>query len=53
MKKGLEKLGFAVGDDLRRVKEVTWEKEGFKWLEWERVLNAHSQYKKEVCAGVV
>jgi hypothetical protein len=45
----LETLGFEVGDNLSAVKEVHWERAGFAPLTWNRVVKAHTKYKKSLC----
>jgi hypothetical protein len=44
---GLEKLGFALGDDLEEVAEKEYQAAGFKTLSWKRVLKAYKKFKRD------
>jgi hypothetical protein len=43
----LEQLGYIPGDDIHALPREVWEKEGFKFLEWQRVLKAEEKYRQE------
>ncbi|KAJ3771239.1 hypothetical protein FB446DRAFT_704818 [Lentinula raphanica] len=45
---GLVKLRFQVGDSLAGMPNSEWQKAGFTWLEWQRVLEAYRRYKVEM-----
>jgi hypothetical protein len=44
---GLEKLGFALGDNLDEVEEREYQAAGFKTLAWKRVLKAYKKWKRD------
>lgn len=47
IEKGLDDLGFKVGDDIADLPEKDWQSVGFKSLTWRRVLKVYAKYRRD------
>lgn len=45
-KKGLDDLGYQVGDKLNDIEEKDWKDVGLRVLEWKHILHADKKYRK-------
>jgi hypothetical protein len=45
VKRGLEKLEFQIGDDIKNLPKEVYKSVGFTYLSWQRVLKAYSKHK--------